>query len=254
VFKRQDGYVSQIDYGCAKPGNALGIAGNASTPSNCVVAKLGEKNYSGLRGSLRYNPNDTIDWTVTGDYTYENRTNAAGVLSYSNPAKSDGIDFTCGRYCTYASFYLPAGGQAAQAYTMPNTTKFTGWGVSSNLNISLNDLLKIQSITAYRKYREQFGTDDDYTPDPLIGGAGFNDLRFRFFSQELRLNGKIGDMVDWTLAAITTTSSRSTSPGRTSAISATARRRCSCSSWATIRSTPTARRRSVRSSSGPSKG
>lgn len=199
VFKRQDGYVNQVDYGCAKPGNALGIAGNASTPSNCVVAKLGEKNYSGLRGSLRYNPNDTIDWTVTGDYTYENRTNAAGVLSYSNPAKSDGIDFTCGRYCTYASFYLPAGGQAAQAYTMPNTTKFTGWGVSSNLNISLNDSLKIQSITAYRKYREQFGTDDDYTPDPLIGGAGFNDLRFRFFSQELRLNGKIGDMVDWTL-------------------------------------------------------
>jgi cytochrome c-type biogenesis protein CcmH/NrfG len=33
--------------------------------------QAGRKNYSGLRGSLRYNPNDKIDWVVTGDYTYE---------------------------------------------------------------------------------------------------------------------------------------------------------------------------------------
>ncbi|ABD27239.1 TonB-dependent receptor [Novosphingobium aromaticivorans DSM 12444] len=199
VFKRQDGYVDQIDYGCANPDNELGIGGNASTPADCVVAKLGEKNYSGIRGSLRYNPSDTIDWIVTGDYTYENRTNAAGVMSATDPSKTGGVDFTCGKFCTYASWYMPEGGQATQAYYNPNTTKFEGWGVSSNLTVGISDSLKLQAITAYRKYNQIFGTDDDYTPYSLIGGSGFNDLDFKFFSQELRLNGQVGDNIDWTI-------------------------------------------------------
>ncbi len=199
VYKKQNGYVDQVDYGCANPGNKLGLTGNASTPASCVVDKLGEKNYSGVRASLRYNPNDKIDWIVTGDYSYENRTNAAGVITAMNTAKTGGVDFTCGRYCTYASFYMPAGGQAGQAYYMPNKTKFTGWGVSSNLTVGLTDSIKVQAITAYRKYHEIFGTDDDYTPAPLIAGGGFNDLTFHFFSQELRLNGKIGDIAEWTV-------------------------------------------------------
>lgn len=199
VYKRQEGYVDQVDFGCANPGNPLGIGGIASTGADCVVAKLGEKSYSGIRGSLRYNPNDNIDWVVTGDYTYENRTNAAGVMSASNPALTGGVDFSCGKFCTYASFYMPAGGQATQAYYSPNTTKFEGWGVSSNLTVGLGDNLNVQAITAYRKYNQVFGTDDDYTPYSLIAGAGINDLDFKFFSQELRLNGQIGDTIDWTV-------------------------------------------------------
>ena len=199
VFKRQDGYVKQLDYGCANPGNSLGITGNASSGKDCVVDKLGGKNYSGVRGSLRYKPNDKLDWIVAADYTYENRTNAASVLTVNNTAKTGGVDFRCGRFCTYASFYMPAGGQAGQAYTMPNTTMFTGWGVSSNLSYNITDDLKLQAITAYRKYKQTFGTDDDFTPYAPAGGAGYNDLSFKFFSQELRLNGKIGTLGEWTL-------------------------------------------------------
>ena len=199
VYKRQDGYVDQVDYGCANPGNPLGIVGNASTASDCVVDKLGERNYAGLRGSLRFNPNDQLDWTITGDYTYENRTYAAGVITADDTSKTGGVDFTCGRFCTYADWYLPAGGQAGQAYYMPNTVKFTGWGVSSNLTYEFSDAVSLTSITAYRHYRQTWGTDDDFTPYSVIGGGGFNDLTFRFFSQELRLNGKIGDIADWTI-------------------------------------------------------
>ncbi|MDE2561449.1 MAG: TonB-dependent receptor [Sphingomonadales bacterium] len=199
VYKHQDGYVNQIDYGCANPGNALGLTTLPSTNSNCVMDKLGEKNYAGLRASLRYNPSDKFDWILTGDYTYEKRTNAAGVMTKDNTAKTDGIDFTCGRFCTYANWFLDAGGQATQAYYMPNKTKFTGWGLSSDLTIGLADNVSLKSITAYRHYREIFGTDDDYTPDPNIAGGGFNDLKFDFFSQELRLNAKLGDLADLTL-------------------------------------------------------
>ncbi|NOW47192.1 iron complex outermembrane receptor protein [Novosphingobium sp. SG751A] len=199
VHKRQDGYVNMIDYGCANPGNSLGITANANTGKGCVIGKLGEKNYTGARASIRYNPNDKIDWIISGDYTYENRSNAASVLTVDNTVKTGGIDFRCGNYCTYANFYMPAGGQAGQAYTMPTNTMFTGWGTSSNLKYTISDNLNIQSITAYRKYHQTFGTDDDFTPYSLVAGAGYNDLTFKFFSQELRLNGKIGNLAEWTV-------------------------------------------------------
>jgi len=199
VYKRQDGYVNQIDYGCAVPGNTLGITASPSTGPGCVIAKLGEKNNSGLRGTLRYHPDEKLDWEIIGDYTYENRTNAAGVISASNPAKSDGVDFTCGQYCTYANFFMPAGGSVTQPYYALNTTNFTGWGVSSNLSYAFSDAIKLQSITAYRKYREIFGTDDDYTPDPNIAAAGYNNIGHHFFSEELRASGKVGTVAEWTL-------------------------------------------------------
>ncbi|TYC84951.1 TonB-dependent receptor [Novosphingobium sp. BW1] len=198
VYKHQNGYVDQLDYGCVNPDNELGITGNPSTPANCVVDKLGERNYAGVRGSLRFNPTDSFDWIVTGDYTWENRTAAAGVITENNTDLT-GADFRCGKFCTYASWYLPAGGQAGQAYYMPNSVKFWGWGVSSDMSVNLSDSINVKSITAYREYQQTYGTDDDYTPNPNIGGGGFNDLTFRFFSQELRVNAELGDFADLTV-------------------------------------------------------
>ena len=196
VYKKQDGYVKQLDYGCANPGNAAGLTTFPGTQSNCVMSKLGEINYSGVRGSLRYNPGDNFDLVVTADYTHEDRANAAEVVTQTNAATTAAI---CGKFCNYASFYLPAGGQVGQGYFMPNTTKFDGWGVSANMTVGLSDSLNVQSITAYRDYRQIWGTDDDYTPFAGKGAGGYNDLSFWFFSQELRLNGEIGDNVNFTL-------------------------------------------------------
>ena len=206
VYKHQDGYVDQVDYGCANPGNVQGITAFPSTRSNCVMSKFGEKGYAGLRGSLRYNPSDDFDFTLTADYTNENRTNAAEVVTRTISATADAY---CGKFCNYASFYLPGNtfvggqpgpwGQVGQGYFMPNTTKFEGWGVSGNLTAGLSDTLNLQSITAYRDYRQIWGTDDDYSPFANRGAGGYNDLSFWFFSQELRLNGKVGDNIDFTV-------------------------------------------------------
>jgi iron complex outermembrane receptor protein len=209
VYKHQKGYVDQIDYGCAKPGNAQGIGANPGAGRDCVIDKLGEKGYAGIRGSLRYNPSDAIDWVVSADYTREDRTNAAEILTtagtvgfpFGGLAGLPTSQYLCGKFCTYTSFYAPAGGQVTKGYTMPNSTKFEGWGVSSNLSADLSDTINLQSITAYRDYRQIWGTDDDFTPDPAIIGQGYNDLSFRFFSQELRVNAKLGDMVDLTVGA-----------------------------------------------------
>ncbi|MFM5923831.1 MAG: TonB-dependent receptor [Novosphingobium sp.] len=208
VYKHQNGYVDQVDYGCAHPGNAYGLTAFPGSGSNCVMSKLGEVNYSGVRGALRFRPSDAIDFTVTGDYTYENRTNAAEVVTQTNATMAP---FNCGPYCTYASFYLSANdltpgggqpgpwGQVGQGYFMPNTTKFEGWGVSGNGTFTLSDSFNIQSITAYREYRQIWGTDDDFTPYAPKAAGGYNDLKFWFFSQELRLNAKVGDIADLTV-------------------------------------------------------
>lgn len=198
VYKRQNGYVDQIDYGCANPGNPQGISARPGSGSDCVIDKLGEKGYAGLRGSLRYNPGDNFDLVIIGDYTHEERTNAAEVISLINPARITNA-YACGRFCTYANFYAPPGGQVSQGYEMPNRLKFDGYGFSANMTIGLSDTLNIQSITAYRNYRQKWGTDDDFTPDLAIAGQGYNDLKFWFFSQELRVNGKIGDKIDFTV-------------------------------------------------------
>jgi iron complex outermembrane recepter protein len=210
VYKRQDGYVDQLDYGCVFPGNAQGIGARPSAGQGCLIDKLGEKNYAGIRGAVRYNPSDNFDLVIAADYTTENRTNAAEVVTTVNPAVVS-PRYLCGRFCTYANFYAPGNvpppglaipgpyGQVKDGYNMPNRTKFDGWGISGNLTIGLSDSLNLQSITAYRHYRQTWGTDDDFTPDLAKIGQGFNDLSFRFFSQEVRLNGQIGDNIDFTL-------------------------------------------------------
>lgn len=162
------------------------------------MAQLGEKNYSGLRGSLRYNPGERFDMILALDYTREDRANAAEVVTATTPGMAQ---YLCGKYCTFANFYAPAAGQVSDAYSMPNRTRFDGWGASSTITVGLTDALNLQSISAFRRYNQIWGTDDDYTPDLAEIGQGLNDLSFRFFSQELRLNGTIGEAIDYTLGA-----------------------------------------------------
>ncbi|HZF45972.1 MAG TPA: TonB-dependent receptor, partial [Sphingomonadaceae bacterium] len=93
---------------------------------------------------------------------------------------------------------LDAKGQTG-AWNTGNRNVFEGWGISGHANYEVSDSLNLQSITAYRTYNNKWGSDDDFTPNPAIAAGGYNDLDFWFFSQELRLNGKIGDLVEYTL-------------------------------------------------------
>ena len=194
VHKSQNGYVDQLDYGCANPGNPEGILPTATTNNNCVVDRLGEINYSGLRGSLRY-VGDTVSFQVIADYQKSDRTSAAEVPIVAN---GDATNFLCGDFCTYASWVLPAAGQAGN-WSQGNRNKFTGWGVSGHLDWDVSDTIQVQSITAYREYNNTWGTDDDFTPTLTRASGGYNDLDFWFFSQELRVNAELGDLADLTV-------------------------------------------------------
>ncbi|MCW2390769.1 iron complex outermembrane receptor protein [Sphingobium sp. B1D7B] len=194
VHKSQRGYVQQIDYGCANPGNPEGILPAVPTNTDCVVEDLGGINYSGVRGALRY-AGEKLDIQIIGDYQYSDRPSAAEVPIV---AQGDASNFLCGPWCTYASWGLPAGGQAGN-WNTGNRNKFRGWGVSGHIDWDVTDNLQVQSITAYRSYNNRWGTDDDFTPTLTRAAGGFNDLDFWFVSQELRVNAKLGDMADLTV-------------------------------------------------------
>ncbi|MFC4254197.1 TonB-dependent receptor [Altererythrobacter xixiisoli] len=220
VAKKQEGYVDRLDFGCVNPpGSALNPAVGGVQPQtsgDCRVARDGEVNYQAGRIQLRYQPTNTIDINLTGDYSHSDNTNAAGVLLLSNnnspnirtdsPAVPLDNRFICGRYCNYASYFSPEGtftGGIADGTPMVQTrgdgrTKLDNWGIAANIDIDLTDDLQFQSITSYRDYRLQFNNDDDLSP--LSHSNGFGDLTYWGFTQELRLNGAMLDnTLNWTI-------------------------------------------------------
>ena len=144
VYKHQNGYVDQYDFGCLYPagGSATFLANDGTTkqtnpaggiaavkPSgSCRIDKLGEIGYQAIRGALRYNPSDAVDINVTGEYIHDKHSAAGEVLAATdlidnpntnigtNPAQYAGgfpgvpydNRFICGKFCNFSSYSSPA--------------------------------------------------------------------------------------------------------------------------------------------------
>ena len=205
VGKWQDGYVDRIDYGCAHPGE--GVPPLVGSETNCLLAREGEVSTQAFRAQLRLEPSDNIEISIAGDYTHEDHTVAGEVLKIAHYTGSLDINpfptpvpfddrFICGRFCNYANFIDPADG-SRPLVTADGRVKFDGWGLSGNIAWQLSDDIALTSITAYRAYDAHFPTDADLSP--LAHTLGVTDIDFWSFSQELRLSGKVDNLLDWTL-------------------------------------------------------
>jgi iron complex outermembrane receptor protein len=221
THKSQDGYVKQINYGCAFP--ASGVPAQAAS-RDCVLGRDGDVNYSGVRASLRFDPTEQLSVVLTGDYTRSKTRPPGEVLTFAslplagapNTGTTNGLAlssaFICGRYCNYRQVGQPArawtpfapvppfslfAGYPLSATSGPDEQSFTGKGVSANVRFELSDDFNIQSITAYREYESEFGADADLAPTNVQ--YGLNRLDHRFFSQELRLNGQVGEQIRFTV-------------------------------------------------------
>ncbi len=229
VDKKQDGYVSRMDYGCANPGNPYGIASQVATTAGCVIAKDSNVNFSAVRAALRWVASDRVEFNLSADYTNDRR-NPTGVVLVgyrddllpaaarariqpildNNPANdAPGSAFVVprGSYYNYASYYNPPydGGGLATAGATPTPWLasrptvgqfFEGWGTALEADFDISDSLQLKSITAYRAYESGFSNDNDLSP--LASSIGEGTLPFHALSQELRLNGSNGPF-DWTL-------------------------------------------------------
>jgi iron complex outermembrane recepter protein len=144
VYKHQDGYVDQLDFGCVFPagGTATFTANNGTTQvvnptggvprvrpeGSCRVDRLGEVGYQAIRGALRYNPSDAIDINLTAEYIHDAHSAAGEVLDATDvinnpntnigtstaqyPGGIPGVPYDnrmiCGKFCNFSSYSSPA--------------------------------------------------------------------------------------------------------------------------------------------------
>jgi len=105
------------------------------------------------------------------------------------------------RYVSYASFQdgmLPTSQAPYKPYTALQNQDFEGWGVQGNVRFDISDTLQLVWISSYREYVTHWGQDQDATPIPVAQLD--NQMNHHAWSQEIRLNGSLGDkLLEYTL-------------------------------------------------------
>jgi len=236
VFKRQEGYVDQLDFGCVYPagGSATFTANDGTTQlrnpaggiprylptGGCRVAKLGGVGYQAVRGQLRFTPTSDIDLNLSADYTHDDHTIPGEVLIGTAVVNTpntnvNGVQydnrFICGRFCNFSTTFQPGGpfpslvgggvfgGTPVNLLATHGTNRSTydGYNLAANLHVRLNDMFSVDNILAYQHFVSDFDSDDDLTPIPL--NFGQNHLNHYNWSEELRLNAKLGSTINTVL-------------------------------------------------------
>jgi len=207
TYADQNGYVDVLDYGCVNPSSGVAsVAGGIK----CKEYTLGDVGYRAVRGILRYNPSDRLDMMLSVDYVRDRHTNSAEVLIYgsnqnpntvapttSGPGLPLDSRFVCGNFCNYgvmgqsagsfiAGIIPPLQGLPLAATAGSPIANYQGWGTSLNIDVGITDAVKLTSISAWRKWDNEFSVDTDLAPTQV--GFGVNALNSWFWSEELRLN------------------------------------------------------------------
>jgi len=196
--KYSDGYMDRLDYACVS-GNYSG--GTQRTNAGCKIGEQGGQEVFSARGSLLWTPTDTIENLLILDVTRDRSQNPAAKTLYQSDLWANGANFITGAhdYTNYEDYVsTPTGGsQAGKPFIMPDTTPLDAWGISNNFTADLSDSLSLTSITAYRKSKVTFSSTVD------AATAAINDqvwtLDHEQFTQELRLSGQVGGLLDWTI-------------------------------------------------------
>ena len=183
---------------------------------------VNDRNRYFVRGQLLFEPSSDISFRLIGDYThrdekccaatYVDRSVNEAVGNLNSPVASVNAGLAAGSNGNNIVNVIRDLGQPLNLVTNPGYSRdvstspgrsFAGitkdWGVSGQLDWNFGTT-KLTSITAYRNYDSDQGSDTDYSRvDILYRAANGNSARrFRTFTQELRLNGSLfADKLDW---------------------------------------------------------
>jgi iron complex outermembrane receptor protein len=206
---REDGYLKDLDYTCATGQPlpfATALGGTKRQLTDCVIGTEGGKDIVTARGSLRWIPNDKVQDVIIADITQDHSENPAGKLLSQSAAWTGGANFITGSN-SYTNYENNIGnGTAANAtqppggpFIMPDESPLDAWGASNNLDIDLTDSLHLKSITGFRKETTVFSAQAEASPAALSNQLW--SMRTRQFTQEIRLLGSAGKLLDWTVGA-----------------------------------------------------
>lgn len=215
VTRHRDGYMTRLDYNCANPTGPRAPTSTA-TGADCVAGQEGGQNYTAARLALRWIASDRVEVNIAGSRLVDDsQPTATKLISLGAPAANTpgfpdrSVFITAPEsYTNYSSYqiqsftdpanYLGLPGTGTHpAMAFPTNNRIRGWDVAGTVDVELSDDLALKSITAYQFTDGRFSTDNDGTPFGISGGV-FRQT-FHQFTQELRLNGAIGSLIDWTL-------------------------------------------------------
>ena len=220
VSKRTGGYLKDLDFGCANPGQ--GIAAALNNGKNCVIGHEGDIDTKALRLALRYAPTGSrLEVNLIGDINVDDSGPVASKLTYANNpsvrsyvagSPLTGIPFDA-RFITgphsYTSYATYSNGGNYTAFGVIPTQIIPGtfdpgrqnsarnYGGSATINYALTDNLSLVSITAYRRAYGTTSFDPDGSPLAILTESIYSE--HKQFTQELRATGKIGSLLDYTV-------------------------------------------------------
>lgn len=211
LAKQSDGYVNRLDYQCAtgQAPSAINSVGSSTLGSGCKLGTLGGQRVLALRGALKTILADGVENTVAVDYTSDKSEPSPMVLIYQGLWRGPGYNLTAsppvtnpvqnfvtgGTYTSYANFTGMIG--TSNQYTATPVSDAKLWGITNHFDAELGDTLKLTSITAYR--RTETNANIDFDASPINRSMQAWALSHKQFTQELRLNGKVGTLLEWTL-------------------------------------------------------
>jgi iron complex outermembrane receptor protein len=230
VSKSETGYIKRLDYALTHPGTNVPTQAQGLNP---VLGHDGGTAITAGKIAFRWQPNDSVDINLAGDFTRERNDAGVSTLLYANAigrinndpnrpwlrgTDGEGIPYNCQfvpsgqnscdtlqgydrRYVTYGTFADLYPGDSQMPYkplTLSPHRDMDNMGVALTIDWQINETLSLKSITAYRDYTSDWSYDVDGAPltSNLLNQTQENEQ----ISQELRLNGTAG-MVDYTFGA-----------------------------------------------------
>ncbi len=169
---------------------------------------INDRNRYFLRGQLQFEPSSDLTVRLIGDYTrrdesccaatYVSRDMNPYIGGLNDPAQNSIVRVLRDLGQPMAAF---TEGYSRNVYVTPGRS-YDGitkdWGVSLQVDWNLGGAT-LTSITGYRDYFSDQGSDTDYSyVDILYRAPGGSNRAFKTWSQELRLQGTaFGDKLDW---------------------------------------------------------
>ena len=157
----------------------------------------GDMDFHSLRGQLLLEPNDDLTIRLIADFASRDEDCCAGVTTTRGPAAAI-VDALAGGQGTIP---VPDPSQRL-AYSNDDTRQtIKDKGISAQLDWTTPWFggASLTSVTALRDWTNINSADLDFTAAPIwtrAYGDGVNDVKFKTFSQELRLTGTSGAL-DW---------------------------------------------------------
>ncbi len=198
VARHVDGFFKQLDYGCVHPGT-LPLSTGVSITRGCEIGRQGGGDLTSVKATLLIRPTDNVQDSLSATKISDHQETLPAKLLYESSSWNRGLSFITGPrdMTSYATF-------VGNAYTASQYQGITHNNVdqtilSNTLDIDFANNLHFKSITGYIKTDGEGNFDNDVSPISVSLQEIL--IRSKQFTQEIRLSGTAGTLLDWTLGA-----------------------------------------------------